>query len=157
MHNNVPKLWISYRLPNTYTGSKHFHLHFSLPFQPSSVEIKVQQLTELASKKPIIRFNGNKFRDYVKSAPRNYSVVVIFTAMAPSRQCSICRHVHDEFTIVANSFRYSQAYSNQLFFAMVDFDEGSDVFQTVSFEFVLRKIYIYWCGFDWFILFFSYV
>ncbi|XP_077297336.1 oligosaccharide transferase gamma subunit [Arctopsyche grandis] len=98
---------------------------------PSSVETKVQQLTELASKKPIIRFNGNKFRDYVKSAPRNYSVVVIFTAMAPSRQCSICRHVHDEFTIVANSFRYSQAYSNQLFFAMVDFDEGSDIFQAL--------------------------
>jgi len=94
-----------------------------------SMETKVQQLTDMANKKPILRFNGNKFREYVKSTPRNYSVMVIFTAMAPSRQCAICRNVHDEFSIVASSFRYSQAYSNELFFVMVDFDEGSDVFQ----------------------------
>jgi len=42
------------------------------------------------------------------------------------------RHAHDEFQIVANSFRLSQTYSNKLFFAVVDFDEGPDVFQMVS-------------------------
>jgi oligosaccharyltransferase complex subunit gamma len=41
------------------------------------------------------------------------------------------RHANDEFQIVANSFRYSQIYSNKLFFAVVDFDEGPDVFQMV--------------------------
>jgi oligosaccharyltransferase complex subunit gamma len=76
-----------------------------------------------------MRFNGNKFKDFVKSSPRNYSMIVMFTALAQSRQCVICRHAHDEFTIVANSYRYSPLYSNKLFFAMVDFDEGSDVFQ----------------------------
>jgi len=34
--------------------------------------------------------------------------------------------------LVANSYRYSQFYSNKLFFAMVDFDEGPDVFQTMK-------------------------
>ncbi|XP_066992034.2 tumor suppressor candidate 3 [Anabrus simplex] len=90
---------------------------------------RVQQLMDMNLKRSMLRFNGNKFRDYVKATPRNYSVVVMFTAMAPQRQCSICRHAHDEFQIVANSFRYSQAYSNKLFFAIVDFDEGPDVFQ----------------------------
>lgn len=90
---------------------------------------KVQQLLEMNAKRPVMRFNGNRFRDFVKSVPRNYSVVIMFTAMAPARQCVICRHAHDEYTIVANSYRYSQIYSNKLFFAMVDFDEGSDVFQ----------------------------
>ncbi|XP_053694319.1 tumor suppressor candidate 3 [Sabethes cyaneus] len=90
---------------------------------------KVQQLLEMNAKRPVMRFNGNRFRDFVKSVPRNYSVVIMFTAMAPARQCVICRHAHDEYTIVANSYRYSQTYSNKLFFAMVDFDEGSDVFQ----------------------------
>ena len=33
---------------------------------------------------------------------------------------------------MANSYRYSQLYSDQLFFAMVDFDEGPDVFQTLK-------------------------
>lgn len=42
------------------------------------------------------------------------------------------RHANEEFLILANSFRYSPVYSNKLFFAMVDFDEGSDVFQLVS-------------------------
>lgn len=80
-------------------------------------------------KKPLLRFNGPKFREYVKNTPRNYSMIVMLTALAPSRQCQICRHAHDEFSIVANSYRFSPIYSNKLFFAMVDFDEGSDVFQ----------------------------
>lgn len=81
------------------------------------------------AKRPVLKFNLQKFRDFVKTTPRNYSVVIMFTALAPARQCAICRHAHDEYTILANSFRYSQGYSNNLFFAMVDFDEGSDVFQ----------------------------
>ncbi|KAF7284866.1 hypothetical protein GWI33_021507 [Rhynchophorus ferrugineus] len=95
----------------------------------SSLGERVQQLTDLASKKSVLRFNANKFRDFVKATPRNYSVIVMFTAMAPQRQCSICRQATDEYTIVANSFKYSQSYSNKLFFGMVDFDEGSEVFQ----------------------------
>ncbi|KAJ9591652.1 hypothetical protein L9F63_001797 [Diploptera punctata] len=90
---------------------------------------RVQQLTDMNIKRSILRFNGNKFRDYVKATPRNYSVIVMFTAMAAQRQCAICRLANDEFQIVANSFRYSQIYSNKLFFALVDFDEGPDVFQ----------------------------
>lgn len=56
-------------------------------------------------------------------------MVVMFTALSPARQCVICRYAHDEFTILANSYRYSPVYSNKLFFVMVDFDEGKDVFQ----------------------------
>lgn len=78
-----------------------------------------------------MKFNGHKFKEFVKTAPRNYSMIVMFTAMAPARQCVICRHAHDEFQIVANSYRYSQIYSNKMFFAMVDFDDGSDVFQSL--------------------------
>lgn len=76
-----------------------------------------------------MRFNGHKFKEFVKSAPRNYSVIVMFTALQPARQCVICRPANEEFQIVANSYRYSTTYSNKLFFAMVDFDDASDVFQ----------------------------
>lgn len=88
-----------------------------------------QHLTEMYRTKPVLRFNGNKFRDYVKGNPRNYSIVVMFTALAPQRQCMICRHASDEYQIVSNSFRHSPSFSKKLYFAMVDFDEGSDVFQ----------------------------
>ena len=33
--------------------------------------------------------------------------------------------------MIANSWRYSQMYSNRLFFALIDFDEGADVFNSV--------------------------
>lgn len=90
---------------------------------------KVQQLLEWNTKKTVLRFNGHKFKEFVKSAPRNYSVIVMFTALQPARQCMICRPANDEYVIVANSYRYSTTYSNKLFFAMVDFDDASDVFQ----------------------------
>ena len=84
---------------------------------------------DLTTKRAVIKLNGNKFRDYVKSGPRNYSVLVMFTALSAQRQCAICRQASDEYHLVANSYRYSQFYSNKMFFAMVDFDEGPDVFQ----------------------------
>uniref|UniRef100_A0A336MBG5 CSON013742 protein n=1 Tax=Culicoides sonorensis TaxID=179676 RepID=A0A336MBG5_CULSO len=97
----------------------------------SALSEKVQAMLDMNAKKSILRFNGQKFKDYVKAAPRNYSVIVMFTALQPARQCQICRHAHDEYQIVANSYRYSMTYSNKLFFVMVDFDEGSDIFQAL--------------------------
>nr|KAG5711641.1 hypothetical protein BaRGS_016823 [Batillaria attramentaria] len=41
------------------------------------------------------------------------------------------RQANEEYQILANSWRYSQQYSNQLFFTMVDYDEGADVFQSI--------------------------
>jgi hypothetical protein len=41
------------------------------------------------------------------------------------------RQALDEFQIVAQSYRYSSAFTNRVFFALVDFDDGSEVFQYV--------------------------
>lgn len=109
---------------------------------------KILQLTDWSLKKPVIRMNSDRFKQFVKTAPRNYSMIVMFTALAAQRQCGICKQVsfarrisrfyaflrrpaHDEYQIVAQSYRYSSAFSDKLFFAMVDFDEGSEVFQSV--------------------------
>ncbi|XP_030223935.1 dolichyl-diphosphooligosaccharide--protein glycosyltransferase subunit MAGT1 isoform X1 [Gadus morhua] len=93
---------------------------------------KVGQMMEWASKRSIIKLNGDKFRRFVKAPPRNYSVVIMFTALQPQRQCGVCRQADEEFHILANSWRYSSAFTNKVFFASVDFDEGSDVFQMLS-------------------------
>ncbi|XP_071787042.1 dolichyl-diphosphooligosaccharide--protein glycosyltransferase subunit TUSC3-like [Asterias amurensis] len=93
---------------------------------------KVKQLMDWSNKRFIIRMNGEKFRQYVKTSPRNYSVVIMLTAMQPQRKCTVCRQVNDEFQILANSWRYSQSYSNKLFFAIVDYDEGQDVFKLLK-------------------------
>ncbi|VVC36256.1 Thioredoxin-like fold,Oligosaccharyl transferase complex, subunit OST3/OST6 [Cinara cedri] len=98
--------------------------------RPKNLEQKVQQLNDLYQNKFVVRFNGPKFKEFVKSPPRNYSVIIMFTAMASHRQCSICGHASDEFIIVANSYRYShRLMESPLYFGIVDFDEGSDIFQ----------------------------
>ncbi|XP_034943827.1 tumor suppressor candidate 3 [Chelonus insularis] len=98
----------------------------------SSLADRVQQLSSMVATTSALKFNLGKFKEYVKATPRNYSVIVMFTAMTPQRQCQICRLAYDEFIIVANSFRYSPAYSNKLFFAIVDFDDAYDVFQLMK-------------------------
>ncbi|XP_078601240.1 dolichyl-diphosphooligosaccharide--protein glycosyltransferase subunit TUSC3-like isoform X1 [Branchiostoma floridae x Branchiostoma japonicum] len=105
--------------------------NFPYPSQ-NALGDKVQQLMEWSSKRPVIRMNGDKFRQYVRAAPRNYSVILMLTALQPQRQCTVCRQANDEFQIVANSWRYSPSFSNKLFFASVDYDEGADVFSTLK-------------------------
>lgn len=93
---------------------------------------RVETLMDWSNKKSVIRMDGNKFRQYLRTAPRNYSVILMLTALQAQRQCAVCRQANDEYLIVANSWRYSQQYSNKLFFAMVDYDEGSDVFSSLK-------------------------
>lgn len=95
---------------------------------------KVENLMKMSLKKPVLRFNGHKFRDYVKQGPRNYSMIVMLTALAPSRRCIHCKVARDEFTILANSYRFSQTFSNRLFLVMIDFEEGLDVFRFLKMD-----------------------
>ena len=53
---------------------------------------KVQQMMEWSNKKSVIRMDGNKFRTYLRSSPRNYSVILMLTALQASRQCAVCRY-----------------------------------------------------------------
>ncbi|OCT96874.1 hypothetical protein XELAEV_180090901mg, partial [Xenopus laevis] len=101
---------------------------------------KVEQMMEWSSRRSVVRMNGDKFRRFVKAPPRNYSVIVMFTALQPQRQCSVCRIIfhflhrqaNEEYQVLANSWRYSSAFSNKLFFTIVDYDEGADVFQQLN-------------------------
>ena len=86
---------------------------------------------EWSSRRSVFRMNGDKFRKFIKAPPRNYSMVVMFTALQPQRQCSVCRLANEEYQILANSWRYSSAFCNKLFFSKVDYDEGTDIFQQV--------------------------
>lgn len=52
---------------------------------------KVSQMMEWASKRAVIRLNGEKFRRLIRAPPRNYSVIIMFTALQPQRQCAVCK------------------------------------------------------------------
>jgi len=67
------------------------HSSYPYPQLQNLLAEKVEQLMEWSSRRSVIRMNGDKFRRFVKAPPRNYSVVVMFTALQPQRQCSVCR------------------------------------------------------------------
>ncbi len=59
-----------------------------------SLEERVHNLQENLLRRPVLRINGDKFRQYVKVQPRNYSLVLMFTALAGHRGCQICKYVN---------------------------------------------------------------
>lgn len=103
--------------------------------EASTLDEQIQQLNDLSEKKPIIRLNGEKFRKYVgsKSVPRNYSMIIMMTALSPQRSCHICRQAFEEFQVAAGSFKAGSHFdSKRLYFGLVDYDEGSDIFSSLS-------------------------
>ena len=68
-------------------------LHLSCPKQSSSskLESRVAQMLEWNKRNSIIKLTSDKFNTYVKSKPRNYSVVAMLTALKPQRECSVCQ------------------------------------------------------------------
>ena len=53
--------------------------------------MKVQQLIDWNSRRSVITLSSEKFSSYVRTKPRNYSVIATFTALKPQRQCSVCK------------------------------------------------------------------
>ncbi|XP_074649706.1 dolichyl-diphosphooligosaccharide--protein glycosyltransferase subunit TUSC3-like [Tubulanus polymorphus] len=93
---------------------------------------KAQQMMDWQMKKVIVKMNGEKFRHYVKSTPKTHSTIVMLTALKANRRCTVCVQAFEEYQILANSWRLSQLFSDKLFFVMVDYDEGPDVFQSLN-------------------------
>jgi len=93
---------------------------------------KVTQMTDWTRNRAVIKLSSAKFMTYVKNKPRNYSVIIMFTALNPQRRCSICHEANDEYNILANSYRHSSSYSNKLFFALLDYDDGQEAFQSLG-------------------------
>lgn len=93
---------------------------------------KVKHLQEWMYKRPIITMNMDRWRTYVRNAPRNYSMMVMFTALSPGYNCQICKPAYDEFYIVANSYRYAYPEHKGLYFALVDYEEAPQIFQQIN-------------------------
>lgn len=91
------------------------------------------QLDDLMERRPVIKLNAEKFKKFINTPSRNYSFIVMMTALSPQRSCHICRQAHEEFIVTANSYKSSPHYeSKRLYFGSVDYDEGSDVFNSLN-------------------------
>ncbi|KAG0272304.1 oligosaccharyl transferase subunit ost3/OST6 [Linnemannia exigua] len=89
---------------------------------------KVSRLEAKASKnKGIIQLDSLAFED-VMAKPRNYSMVVLFTAISPEFNCVPCQNFDPEYKMVAAGWS-KLANKSQLFFSVLDFKAGQAIFQ----------------------------
>lgn len=93
---------------------------------------KVEQLVSWSNRRPVIHMTGDKFINYVRNRPKNYSMVILFTALKRKHGCLVCEDAGEEYKILANSYRFSQSYSSKMFFGLVDYDDGGDIFQMMK-------------------------
>lgn len=102
--------------------------------QQQTIDEKVQNLIDLTSRQSVVKFNMDKWKNLVRMQPRNYSMIVMFTALSPGVNCPICRPAYEEFMIVANSHRYtsSEGDRRKVFFGVVDYEDAPQIFQQMN-------------------------
>ena len=83
---------------------------------PLSLNERVQQLQDATTRRPVIKMSSKGFRELVRTSPKNYSVVVMFTALKSHRGCAVCKPAGDEFALVANSYRWGRVAVTQKWF-----------------------------------------
>ena len=107
--------------------------------EEKQLEEKYGKLMEMSGRENVFSFNGNRFRKFARNSPRNYSMIVMFTALSTNRGCKICQQVSDEFYIVGDSFdrEFRKSGGDQpqkQFFVSIDFDTAPDVFSIMNLE-----------------------
>lgn len=98
----------------------------------TTLEEKVRNLQESLLKRPVINLNLEKWKTYVQSSPRNYSMIVMFTVLSPNMNCPICKPAYEEYLILANSYRYTFLHTKGLYFAIVDYEEAPQIFNLIN-------------------------
>eukprot|EP01137_Pigoraptor_chileana_P015426 Opistho-2@5222 len=96
-----------------------------------TVDEKVRKLNELTIQKPMMKFDEAAFTKFARTAPRNYSMIVMLTALNSRHQCGPCRFVSNEFSILAESWLRQQRPS-KMYFASIDYDNAPGVFQKLD-------------------------
>ncbi|KAF9956270.1 oligosaccharyl transferase subunit ost3/OST6 [Mortierella alpina] len=94
----------------------------------AQLDIKVANLNAKAAKaRGIIELDSAAFKE-VLALPRNYSMVVLFTALSPEFQCAPCKNFDPEYRLTAAGWSKLPVKS-QLYFGVLDFKVGQAVFQ----------------------------
>lgn len=103
---------------------------FLIPTVISSFKVNT-----LSSQPRLIPLDSSTFNEYT-TPPRNYSLYISLTALAPEMGCAPCRDFDKEFQVVANSWSRLNKGENEgrMYFGRLDFKDGREVFQKVCSE-----------------------
>ncbi|KAM4065943.1 OST3/OST6 family, transporter family protein [Hirsutella rhossiliensis] len=69
------------------------------------------------------------------SAPRDYSVAVLLTALGPRFGCQLCREFHPEWDLIGRSWaKGDKAGESRMLFGTLDFADGRDSFLSLGLQ-----------------------
>ncbi|KAI5807451.1 hypothetical protein DFH27DRAFT_511169 [Peziza echinospora] len=95
-------------------------------------ETKLQRITKLAVSSPgPIKLNDKTFDD-ITSGPRNYTSLVLLTALDPRFACHLCLQFQPDYELIARSWMKSRKDDEALFFSYLDFADGRATFNKLG-------------------------
>ena len=53
--------------------------------EEKQLDEKYGKLIEMSRKENVLNFNGNRLRKFARNSPRNYSMIIMFTALSTGR------------------------------------------------------------------------
>lgn len=131
------------RRPSIHNSTALFKMHFL-----KGLILSLLPAAALAAKQPAVdKFNQFhtkalastplKLDDSVypklTAAPRDYSVIVLLTAMEPRFGCALCREFQPEWDLLSSSWtKGDKKGDSRLVFGTLDFVDGKNTFQSVS-------------------------
>lgn len=82
-----------------------------------------------------VKIEDTAYQKLVASTPRDYSAVVLLTAMDARYGCQLCREFQPEFDLLARSWtKGDKAGESRLVFATLDFNDGRDTFMSLGLQ-----------------------
>ncbi|KAF8251164.1 hypothetical protein K440DRAFT_579679 [Wilcoxina mikolae CBS 423.85] len=94
---------------------------------------KLAKLSQLftKSKSGVIQLNNDLYND-ITTTPRDYTAVVLLTALDPKFGCMLCKEVQPEYELLAKSWQKQHKTGDGLLFSMLDFAKGRDTFMKLG-------------------------
>jgi oligosaccharyltransferase complex subunit gamma len=109
-------------------------LSLSAILPTSFADKKVNKFASLAASarphKGVIEL-GDSLYDELTTTPRNYTAVVLLTALDAKFGCQLCKEFQPEYELLAKSWISKHKNSDGLFFGELDFANGKNTFMKV--------------------------
>ncbi|CAG8565593.1 8009_t:CDS:2 [Diversispora eburnea] len=97
-----------------------------------SLEAKVSALNQFSTNnKGVVELDSDLYDEFV-AKPRNYSMIILLTAMEPQINCQPCKEFDPEFRLVAKSWQSSRNEHSRLYFGILDFKKGREVYAKLN-------------------------
>lgn len=93
------------------------------------------------SKSQPVSLDDASFRT-LTTAPRDYAVAVLLTAMKPQYGCSMCREFAPDWDLLAKTWTRAKQPDSRIVFGTLDFVDGKQTFQSVRTAMPTRRMEI---------------